>query len=92
MQGAMPTEGGRYEHTNGALGMVARGERPLHATAWQKKSAHGEPWALRKPGNNLLSRKSTIIGGTCLTTVFGMGTGMARCLSSPGMRAGQRSR
>lgn len=36
--------------------------------------------ALEEPGNNLLSRISTIIGGACLTTVFGMGTGVARNL------------
>ena len=53
---------------------------------WTKKSTRGEPRVLRKPGNNLLSRISTIIGGACLTTVFGMGTGMARHLWSPGIR------
>jgi hypothetical protein len=42
--------------------------------------------ALIRPGNNLLSRISTIIGDNCLTTVFGMGTGMASCLWSPGIR------
>lgn len=50
--------------------------------AWTKRSAphpKGQS-ALREPGDNLLSRKSTIIGGGCLTTVFGMGTGMARHL------------
>ena len=41
---------------------------------------------LGNPGNDLLSRVSTIIGGNCLTTVFGMGTGMASYLSSPGIR------
>jgi hypothetical protein len=41
--------------------------------------------ALRKPGNTYFLARSNIIGGTCLTTVFGMGTGMAKCLWSPGM-------
>jgi hypothetical protein len=35
---------------------------------------------LSKPGDDLLSRLRTIIGDACLTTVFGMGTGMARRL------------
>lgn len=39
-----------------------------------------------KPGDNLLSRKRNIIGGLRLTTVFGMGTGMAKDLWSPGIR------
>jgi hypothetical protein len=38
------------------------------------------------PGDYLLSRVSNIIGGARLTTVFGMGTGMAKHLSSPGIR------
>ena len=40
------------------------------------------------PANYLLSRNCNIIGSGCLTTVFGMGTGMARHLWSPGIRAG----
>ena len=44
--------------------------------------------ALEKPGDNLLSRMSTIIGGDCLTTEFGMGSGMASRLWSPGIRFG----
>lgn len=32
------------------------------------------------PGDDLLSRFRNIIGRTCLTTVFGMGTGMAKSL------------
>ena len=52
----------------------------------QKEARPTQGWsALRKPGDNLLSRISTIIGGGCLTTVFGMGTGMARHLWSPGI-------
>jgi hypothetical protein len=42
-----------------------------------------EPW--KKPGDTYFLARSNIIGGTCLTTVFGMGTGMAKCLWSPGM-------
>ena len=41
--------------------------------------------ALGSPGDHLLSRISTIIGGCCLTTVFGMGTGVASYLWSPGI-------
>jgi hypothetical protein len=47
-----------------------------------------EPW--KKPGDTYFLARSNIIGGTCLTTVFGMGTGMARCLWSPGRRAAPR--
>ena len=46
----------------------------------------------RKPGNNLLSRIRTIIGGSCLTTVFGMRTGMANYLYSPGILVARRDR
>jgi len=35
---------------------------------------------LKKPGDTYFLARSNIIGGTCLTTVFGMGTGMARSL------------
>ena len=41
-----------------------------------------------EPGDTYFLARSNIIGGTCLTTVFGMGTGMARPLLSPGMLAG----
>ena len=40
---------------------------------------------LGKPGDTYFLARSNIIGGVCLTTVFGMGTGMARILWSPGM-------
>ena len=44
----------------------------------QKKGACGlSRRRLINPGNDLLSRIRTIIGGSCLTTVVGMGTGMA---------------
>ena len=46
-----------------------------------KKGAYGKAVdALINPGNDLLSRLRTIIGGSCLTTVVGMGTGMANYL------------
>ena len=35
---------------------------------------------MRKPGDTYFLARSNIIGGACLTTVFGMGTGMARRL------------
>ena len=60
-----------------------------HATIAEKEKAPRRAWhteGLGGPGNNLLSRISNIIGGFCLTTVFGMGTGMTRILWSPGLR------
>ena len=51
----------------------------------KKKSTLGEAEGADCPGDDLLSRLSTIIGEACLTTVFGMGTGMARSPCSPGI-------
>ena len=45
---------------------------------------------LEKTRQYLLSRKCNIIGSSRFTTVFGMGTGMAKSLWSPGRRAGER--
>jgi hypothetical protein len=64
-------------------------ERTRHSSAVQACKEKGA-CAVRTPpqedpGDHLLSRVSNIIGRTCLTTVFGMGTGMAKPLSSPGM-------
>ena len=72
--------------------MKLRAAEPLHSDrAIKKAPLVGTSGALGEPGDNLLSRISTIIGDNCLTTVFGMGTGMASCLWSPGIR-GLRSR
>lgn len=61
-------------------------ETPQHPTASRaKKNTLGRTEGAECPGDDLLSRVSTIIGETCLTTVFGMGTGMARFPCSPGM-------
>ena len=57
-----------------------------------EKGPQRELRALEEPGDNLLSRVRTIIGGNCLTTVFGMGTGMASCLWSPGFTVAPRGR
>ena len=51
-----------------------------------KKKPRREASGLKEPGDTYFLARSNIIGGTCLTTVFGMGTGMAKCLWSPGMR------
>lgn len=46
-----------------------------------KKNPRGLAAAgVKDPGDDLLSRACNIIGGSCLTTVFGMRTGMASCL------------
>ena len=51
-----------------------------------KRNARGLATAgVEDPGDNLLSRLRNIIGGSCLTTVFGMGTGMARNPWAPGV-------
>ena len=47
-----------------------------------------DPWAIQKPGNDLLSHTltgtvSSVLEG--LTSVFGMGTGVAPPERSPGM-------
>jgi len=54
----------------------------------KKQASYSEEYeaCLKKPGDTYFLARSNIIGGTCLTTVFGMGTGMARYLWSPGMR------
>ena len=49
-----------------------------------------EAWGLEKTRQYLLSRKCNIIGSSRFTTVFGMGTGMAKSLWSPGRRADER--
>ena len=49
-------------------------------TTPKKKGLPREREALEKPRRYLLSRVRNIIGSSCLTTVFGMGTGMARSL------------
>ena len=43
------------------------------------------------PGDNRLSRRSTIMGPTGLTAVFGMGTGVTPPVSSPGIQSRGRS-
>ena len=48
----------------------------------ERRSARGPERTRRY----LLSRLRNIIGSSCLTTVFGMGTGMTRNLWSPGVR------
>ena len=56
-----------------------RARSPRGQSAGTKKRPRtGWSTGVGSPGNDLLSRVSTIIGGSCLTTVFGMGTGMAR--------------
>lgn len=64
--------------------------RARQRAAAKKEGPQQELRALEEPGDNLLSRIRTIIGGNCLTTVFGMGTGMASCLWSPGFTVAPR--
>ena len=70
------------------------GHRAPPETGAQKKSPvvpTGTTGLLEKTRQYLLSRKCNIIGSSRFTTVFGMGTGMAKSLWSPGRRAGGRT-
>ena len=91
---AGPNSPSRGTATRGRPRAVQRRARDNSATggrkSWQKEGPQHELRALEEPGDNLLSRIRTIIGGNCLTTVFGMGTGMASCLWSPGLTVAPR--
>ena len=68
-----------------------RPDRRLELRVAKKRDARAMRVRLEEgPGDYLLSRVSNIIGGARLTTVFGMGTGMAKHLSSPGIRGARQ--
>ena len=76
--------------------VMARGYRArLGAMARSTPGRGDAPWKRKNPGDDLFSRKAALSVSSALeslTSVFGMGTGMASPLESPGFVASGRVR
>ena len=65
-------------------------ERSIASPVCAKQNPRGKPRGFcvcKKPGDTYFHAFGTIIGSQCLTTVFGMGTGVSTAIWSPGKDA-----